>query len=140
MFESLKHWFENLQKESKLFDHPEAELIHVALASLLYRIISADEFESAKEKQKFKLILSEEFDLTDIQISELFDRAKNLKSDLKTDLDTIQEYLKKKPSLRMSLMNKLNQLICIDGVRTNEIEIFYNTMKVIFPDIDKPII
>jgi uncharacterized tellurite resistance protein B-like protein len=138
MFESLKHWFENLPHADHLFEHPEAEQIHVALASVLYHVIAADQLESSNEKKKFQEILANEFDMTGDQISTLYGYVKTLKSDLKTDLKTVEEYLKHNPALRMTFMVKLNQLICVDGTKNDEIEIFYEAMKVIFPDIDNP--
>ena len=135
MFESLKSWFDSLETEGKLFNHPDEEAIHVAVASLLYHIINADDLESAKEKHKFTVIMSEEFGLTDKQISTLYRYVKTLKSDLTTDLNTVNEYLKDNPNLRMALMNKLNQLIGVDGVKSNELQIFYDAIKVIFPDL-----
>lgn len=135
MFDSLKHWFESLDEKSKLFNHPDEEAIHIALASVLYHIISADDLASEKEKHKFALIMRNEFDLTEQQISNLYHHVKTLKSDLIADLETINEYLKSNPYLRMTLMNKLNQVIATDGVKSNELEIFYEAMKVFFPDL-----
>jgi uncharacterized tellurite resistance protein B-like protein len=51
MFESLTHWFNSLKNESKLFDHPEDEILHSALASVLYHVISADQHVDAREKR-----------------------------------------------------------------------------------------
>ena len=136
MFESLKHWFENLPHADHLFEHPEEEKIHVALASVLYHVVSADHNESRNEKEKFQQFLSEEFDMNKEQISTLYGYVKTLKSDLKSDLKTVEEYLKHNSALRMRFMGKLNQLICVDGSKNDEIEIFYEAMKVIFPDIE----
>jgi len=137
MFESLKHWLETLDGESQLFEHPDSEVIHIALASILYHIISSDNVESNSEKQEFKLILANEFQLSDQQIMALYGYVKTLKSDLKSDLLTVNDYLKDNPNLRMMLMRKLNQLIAVNGVSNEELDIFYEAMKVIFPDIAK---
>lgn len=137
MFESLKHWLETLDEESQLFEHPDSEVIHIALASILYHIISSDKVETNSEKQEFKLILANEFQLSDQQIMALYGYVKTLKSDLKSDLLTVNDYLKGNPNLRMMLMRKLNQLIAVDGVSNEELDIFYEAMKVIFPDIAK---
>ena len=135
MFESLKHWFDSLGKESKLFNHPDDEAVHIALASLLHHIISADNLESDKEKQKFSLILKEEFDLNDDQINHLYQHTKSTSSDLTSDLQTINEHLKDNPRLRMRFMEKINQLIDIDHVKQSELDVFYETMRFVFPDI-----
>ncbi len=133
MFESLKKWLYSTEQSNKLFNHPEDEKLHIALACLLYHIISADQHSSNKEKQLFSSILSHEFDLTQAQVKALYEKAQTLKSELKTDLHTISEYLKESPSKRMAFMNKLNQLIMLDGVKSNEISIFYDAMRELFP-------
>ncbi len=136
MFESLKKWFESVEEESHLFNHPEQETIHVALASVLYHIINSDHTESQHEKRKFSSILSDEFELNEKQVSELYRYVKTLKSDLKTDLETVNHYLKDNPHMRMTLMAMLNQLIAIDGIKTDELKIFHDAMKIIFPEIE----
>ena len=135
MFTSLKHWFATLDNESQLFEHADSEIIHVALASLLYHIISADKIENSREKHEFKLIMANEFKLSEQQIAGLYHYVKTLKSDLKSDLLTVNDYLKDNPNLRMTLMKKLNQLISVDGVDNEELNIFYEAMEVIFPDV-----
>ena len=138
MFESLKHWFDSLGKESKLFNHPEDEAVHIALASLLHHIISADNLEREKEKHKFSSILKDEFDLNENQINHLYEHTKATSSDLKSDLQVINEHLKDNPKLRMHFMEKINQLIDIDQVKESELDVFYETMHVVFPEIKTP--
>ncbi|WP_250657170.1 TerB family tellurite resistance protein [Alkalimarinus coralli] len=135
MFESLKHWFESSATESKLFNHADEETIHIALASLLYRVIASDHRESDREKHEFADILRTEFDLNDAQIASLYKQAKHLNSSLATDLETIDHYLKQNPHLRMIFMKKLNHLISLDGVTSNEMEVFYNAQSVLFPEL-----
>ena len=135
MFESLTHWFESLDKESKLFNNPEEEVLHSALASVLFHIISADKEVASKEKRKFASILKQEFDLDDDQVSHLYQAAKSSTSDPHADLQTVNHYLKQKPVLRMNFMKKLNQLIDIDGVQDNELDIFYEALHLVFPEI-----
>ena len=137
MFTSLKHWLEMLDKDSQLFEHADSEVIHVALASLLYHIISADNVENSREMNEFKLIMANEFKLSEQQIMVLYSYVKTLKSDLKSDLLTVNDYLKDNPNMRMTLMRKLNQLIDVDGVDNDEFNIFYEAMEVIFPDVAK---
>ena len=59
MFESLKHWFDSLEKESKLFNDSEEEALHSALAAVLYHIISADKQVVSREKHRFASILKQ---------------------------------------------------------------------------------
>lgn len=135
MFESFKKWFESFDGDASQFNHTEDDTLHVAVASLLYHIISANDLASDKEKHKFSSILHEEFDLSEAQVAHLYAFVKTLKTDLRSDLKTINLYLKENPHLRMIFMSKLNQLIAVDGVKTNELEIFYDAMEVIFPEV-----
>jgi len=68
MFESVKHWFDSLEKESKLFNNADEEALHSALASVLFHIINADNQVVSREKHRFATILKQEFDLDDEQI------------------------------------------------------------------------
>ena len=86
---------------------------------------------------EFKLIMANEFKLSEQQIMALYSYVKTLKSDLKSDLLTVNDYLKDNPNMRMTLMRKLNQLIDVDGVDNDEFNIFYEAMEVIFPDVAK---
>jgi len=135
MFESLTHWFDSLEKESKLFNNSDEEALHSALASVLYHIINADNRVVSKEKHKFATILKQEFDLDDEQISHLYEAAKSSTSDPHADLQTVSEYLKQSPGLRMNFMNKLNQLVDIDGVKEGELDIFYDALQLVFPEV-----
>ena len=136
MFESLKHWFEALDKDDeRVFNHADDQVLHVALASLLFHIISADRIESPKERQLFAEILKDECGLDDEQARHLYARAKSLGSSVHDDLETINHYLKDNPMLRQRFMEKLNRLIDIDWVKESELEAFNEALRVFFPDI-----
>jgi uncharacterized tellurite resistance protein B-like protein len=133
MFESVKAWLHAEHPHS--FDNHDDNRLHVALASLLFHIMDADHRRTAKEKHLFMQILCEEFDLSQGQAEELYERAKTLESDLATDLETVEHFLKESPTVRMAFMEKLNHLITIDGVKQEELTVFYQAMAKIFPDI-----
>ena len=135
MFESLKHWFDSMEKGSKLFNNLENEALHSALASVLFHIISADKQVVSKEKEKFAAILRQEFDLDEEQIEHLYQAAKSSTSDPYTDLQMVNHYLKLNPVLRMNFMNKLNQLVDINGVQDCELDVFYEVLHQVFPEI-----
>jgi hypothetical protein len=51
------------------------------------------------------------------------------------DLQTVNQYLKSNPTLRMNFMDKLNQLVKVDGVKDAEIDIFNEALRLVFPEI-----
>ncbi len=134
MFESLKHWFESLADESKLFDHPDNELLHVALASVLYHLISASTAAGARERREFDRILMQEFDLDAAQVEHLYAAAQASTADLREDLHTIDFFLKTNPQLRLRFLQCLLRLIDLHGVERAELDMFYAVLHEIFPE------
>ena len=135
MFESLKHWLDSLDKQSKLFENPDDEVLHSALASVLYHIISEDGRIGRQEKQEFKAILKQEFNLDEAQSDHLFLAAESSNSDLLADLHTINRFLKDSPKIRMNFMEKIIHLVSLDGVKDRELDIFYEALHEVFPKI-----
>ena len=135
MFESIKHWFDSLQQQSQLFDHADDEILHAALASVLYHVISADQHPDVRKKHEFARILKQEFELDDDQIEHLYQAAKGSTADIHGDLHTISFYLKRNPAVRMTFMRKLLQLIDIEGVHPQEMDIFYEAVHEVFPEL-----
>jgi uncharacterized tellurite resistance protein B-like protein len=137
MFESIKHWFDSLEKQSKLFDNAEDEGLHSALASVLYHIISIDDHVTSREKNEFTTILKQEFNLNDGQVDHLYLAAKSSSSALHSDLQVVSDYLKQNPAVRMNFMKKLIHLVDIDGVKDRELDIFHETLHLVFPEVKK---
>ena len=135
MFDSLKHWFESMNEGGKLFDRPDDEMLHSSLASVLYHVISADAHVIGKEKHMFEAILKKQFDLNDEQIEHLYQAAKTSASDLHSDLHTINLHLKQIPLVRMNFMQQIIQLADIDGLNKENLDIFYETLHEIFPEV-----
>lgn len=135
MFESLSHWFDSLKDESRFFLHADDEALHAALASLLYHVISFDQHVGAREKREFGRIMKQEFDLSTAQIEHLYQAARASASDPESDLHTIAAHLKDNPSIRMSFMRKLLQIIDVDGARSDELKLFYEALREIFPEV-----
>ncbi len=135
MFETLTHWFDSLKNEGKLFEHPDDEILHSALASVLYHVISADQHVDAKERHEFDRILKQEFDLNEEQVDHLYHAAKGSTADVHGDLHTINFYLKHNPGVRMTFMRKLLQLIDVDGTHREELDLFYETLHEVFPEV-----
>lgn len=135
MFESLKHWFESLKEDSKLFEHRDDEILHSALASVLYHVISADQNVDSREKHEFDRILKQELDLNDEQVWHLYEAARGSTADVHGDLHTINFYLKRNPVMRMTFMRKLLQLIDVHGIHGDELELFFEALHEVFPEV-----
>jgi uncharacterized tellurite resistance protein B-like protein len=135
MFESLRNWFESIRDESKLFRHAEDEVLHSALASLLYHFISLEERHDGREKHEFDRLMKQEFELNQEQVDHLYQAAKVATRDLHGDLQTISSALKDNPTARMQFMQKLLQLIDIHGVHSTELNLFYETLHEVFPEL-----
>jgi uncharacterized tellurite resistance protein B-like protein len=135
MFESLSHWFDTLKQESKLFEHPDDEILHGALASMLYHFMRAGQSVDARERHEFERILKQEFELDDAQVRHLYQAAQASSGDLHADLHTINFHLKHNPMARMLFMRKLLQLIDIHGAERAELDLFYETLHEVFPEI-----
>ena len=135
MFESLRNWIESIRDESKLFRHGEDEVLHSALASLLYHFISLEERHGGREKREFDRLMKQEFELNQEQVDHLYQAAKAATGDLHSDMQTISSALKANPMARMLFMQKLLQLIDIHGVHSAELNLFYETLHEVFPDL-----
>ena len=135
MFDSIKHWFDSLGEQGRLFEHADDEILHASLASVLYHVISADQHLDARKKREFGRILKLEFDLNDDQVEHLYQAAHASTGDVQVDLHTINFYLKNNPAVRMTFMRKLLQLIDVEGVYPQELDIFYAALHEIFPEV-----
>jgi uncharacterized tellurite resistance protein B-like protein len=135
MFASLTHWLDSLKNESKLFDHPDDEILHSALASVLYHVIAVDEHVDTREKHEFARILKQEFDLDDAQVKHLYQAAKSSAADVRGDLHTLNFYLKRNPAMRMVFMRELLQLIDVHGAHKAELDFFFAALHEVFPEV-----
>lgn len=135
MFETLSNWIASITDESKLFEHADDEVLHSALASLLYHIISADRRHDGREKHEFDRLLKQELELSQEQADHLYQAAKSAKGDLHEDLHTINAHLKENPGVRLQFMRKLLQIINIHGAHSNELKLFYEALHEVFPDV-----
>ncbi len=134
MFDSIKHWFDSLGRQGRLFEHSDDELLHSALASVLYHVISAGHID-ARKKHEFQRILQQEFELNDDQVAHLYRAARASVADVHGDLHTLNFYLKPDPVMRMTFMRKLLQLIDIEGVHPSELDLFYEALHEVFPEV-----
>ena len=136
MFDSLKHWFESLTEDSKLFEHRDDEILHVALASVLYHVLAADPHGiDRRDRHEFDRVMRQELDLNDAQIDHLYTAAKTSTADIHGDLHTINFYLKRNPAMRMTFMRRLLQLVDVHGAHEAELALFFETLHEVFPEV-----
>ena len=135
MFDSLSHWLDTLRQKSHLFDHPDDAVLHAALASVLYHIMSADGQVDRSEKRAFDRIMREEFELADDQVDHLYQAARAANADLHADLHTINFYLKDNPTVRLRFLQQLLPIIDLHGTREAELGLFYEILHEVFPEI-----
>ena len=136
MFDSLRHWFDTLKNGSHLFEHADDEALHAALASLLYQVMSADRHVGAREKREFSRIMQQEFDLDANQIDHLFEAARVASGHPQEDLHIIAAHLENRPAARMIFMRKLLQMIDAEGVKREELVLFYEALHELFPEAE----
>ena len=135
MFDSLKHRFDSLKEEGRLFEHADDESLHVALASVLYHVIAADDRVDSKERHAFDRVLKQDFDLDQEQVDHLYRAAKSSASDVHADLHTINFYLKNNPTVRMRFMQQLLQIVDVHGAHEGELQVFFEALHEVFPEV-----
>jgi len=135
MFKSLRQWMESIPGESELFDDPNDELLHTALASLLYHLIAADKHHGGREKHEFDRLLRQELGLGEDQVDHLYQAAKSSNGDLDDDLGVIDAHLRDNPIIRLQFLQKLLQLVSIHGAHSAELDLFFETVHRVFPDL-----
>jgi uncharacterized tellurite resistance protein B-like protein len=134
MFASLKEWIESIDDESRLFRDADDEVLHTALAALIYHFVMLDDRHSGREKREFERLMKRELDLEDEQVEHLWSAASSAAGDLQSDLQTIHAHLKENPAARMNFMQRLLEIINIHGVRPAELELFFDALHEIFPE------
>lgn len=135
MLESLKHWFTSIPEQSRLFRDSDDEMLHSALASLLWHFIALDDRHNDRAKHEFDRLMMMECGLDQEQSDYLWQAASSATGSLSEDLETINDHMKENPSLRLRFMQQLLELIDIHGIHTDELELFYTTLHEVFPEV-----
>jgi len=134
MYESLKEWIESIDEESRLFRDADDEILHTALAALIYHFVMLDERHGGRERREFERLMKRELGLDEAQADHLWHTAHSATGDLRGDLQTIHAHLKDNPTARMNFMQMLLELINIHGVRPAELDLFFEALHEIFPE------
>ena len=135
MFDSIKHWFESLEQQGRMFDHPESEALHAALASVFIHALDAGDHPDARKKREFSRLLKQELGVGDQQVEHLYRAARGSSGELRDDLHTINRYLNTNPMVRLAFMQKLMQLIDVEGVEQQEMKVFFEALHEFFPEV-----
>jgi uncharacterized tellurite resistance protein B-like protein len=135
MFDSIKHWFESLEQRGRMFEHPENEALHVALASVFFHAVDAGEHPDARKKREFGRLLKQELGVDDDEVERLYRVARDATGSLRDDLHTVNHYLNQNQMVRLEFMRKLMQLIDVEGVEPQEMEIFFEALHEFFPEV-----
>ena len=135
MFDSIKHWFDSLEQQSRMFEHAEDEVLHSALASVYYHVLTADNHPDVRKKREFGRVLKQELGVNDEQVDHLYQAARGSTGEVRDDLHTINHYLNQNPMVRLEFMRKLMQLIDVEGVYPEEMDIFFDALHEIFPEV-----
>jgi len=137
MFDSLKEWIESIDEESRLFRNADDEVLHTALAALIYHFVMLDDRHGGREKREFERLMKRELGLDEQQVDHLWRCASSAAGDLHGDLQTIHAHLKENPTARMNFMQLLLEIINIHGVRPAELDLFFEALHEIFPEARK---
>jgi hypothetical protein len=135
MFDSIKHWFESLEQQGRMFDHPENEALHAALASVFIHALDAGDHPDARKKREFGRIMKQELGLDDRQIEHLYGAARGSSGEVRDDLHTVNQYLNQSPMVRLEFMRRLMQLIDVEGIEQEEMKVFFDALHEFFPEV-----
>jgi len=91
-----------------------------SFATVIASIIMSDTVISKKEKIKFNDFFTDSFDLKEIEINLLFEKAIQNIVNLDTHLEQLKKALSDYPNEKIAFMRYLNECIICDGVDNRE--------------------
>lgn len=128
----LRAWFDTPY-------HPELDrqdaTLQRAFAVVIYHVISADQVETDKEKQRFNAFFKTDFGLNDEQVSQLHDEASKFNGDFETYLEVLQEKLADFPGVELRLMRALNSMMTSHKFEPREYAAFERIRDALFPKV-----
>lgn len=118
-----------------MFEHPENEALHAALASVFFHALDAGPHPDARKKREFGRLLKLELGVEDEEVEHLYRVAREATGNLRDDLHTVNLYLNRNQLVRLEFMRKLMQLIDVEGVEPQEMEVFFEALHEFFPEV-----
>ncbi|PWQ98833.1 TerB family tellurite resistance protein [Leucothrix pacifica] len=127
----LRAWFDHLGT----LDHLDKQdtTLQRAFAVVIYHTITADDIETAKEKQRFASFFKQDFGLSDEQVSALHDEASRFDDDFEIYLDVLKEKIAVYPEIELKLMQVLNRMLTSHPFSEKEYEVFERIKLALFP-------
>lgn len=134
MFENIRRWLHEMAAKKHLFSGDDNPLLRTSIAALLYHVIISDNEEDSRERKLFARFFSEEFGLSEDNAAELYREAKRMNQDYTTCLQVIKAELKDNALEKKEVMEYINKIITIKGVKEEEIQLFEEAKRILFPE------
>jgi len=134
MFENIRHWLHEMAARKHLFSEDDNPLLRTSIAVLLCHVIKTDNEADSRDRKLFIRFFDEEFGLSEEQATELYREAKRLHQDYSTCLQVISAELKDNAIEKKEVMEYINRIIDLHGVTDEEIQLFEEAKRVLFPD------
>ena len=103
--------------------------LHTAYATIIKTIIFADHIVTRKEREMFERFFTEQFQLNEAEIAELWASARSDLRYVRPHLDTVREHLTGQPMATLQFLKFLNRCIISDGFNDGEYETFEQIEK-----------
>ena len=135
MFESIRHWLHETAAKKHLFSEDDNPILRTSIAALLYHVIMSDNKEDSRERKLFVRFFDEEFGLSEDKAAELYREAKRMNQDYTACLQVISAELKDNAIEKKEVMEYINKIITVHGVNEEEIQLFEEAKRILFPDV-----
>jgi uncharacterized tellurite resistance protein B-like protein len=134
MFDNIRHWLHEMATKKHLFSENDNPLLRTSIAALLYHVIISGNEEDSRERKLFTRFFDEEFGLSEDKAAELYREAKRMNQDYTTCLQVINAELKDNTIEKKEVMEYINKIITLGGVKEEEIQLFEEAKRILFPD------
>jgi uncharacterized tellurite resistance protein B-like protein len=134
MFDHIRHWLHEMATEKHIFSEDDNPFLRASIAAILYHVIMSDNEEDSRERKLFTRFFGEEFGLSEDNAEELYREAKRMNQDYITCLQVINEELKDNTIEKMEVLEYINKIITLKGVREKEIQLFEEAKRILFTD------
>lgn len=134
MFDNIRHWLHEMATKKHLFSEDDNPLLRTSIAALFYHVIILDNEDDSREIKLFTRFFDEEFGLSEDKAAELYREAKRMNQDYTACLQVINAELKDNTVEKKEVMEYLNKIITLKGVKEEEIRLFEEAKRILFPD------